>query len=466
MYKLKNKKGKQRGITLVALVVTIVVLLILAGVTINAVFSDNGIVKQAQEAANATKNAQENTIRDLENLQEEINKMIQGVKKGEINEDKNAIYTDSTGTAVIPAGFCVVKDSGGNINTVANGLVISDVANDDLDNSKGGNQFIWVPVDGSTLKYEQHVYQTKYVNDTYSIADTGNGGWKTFNYRMYAAEDGSTSGWEDKGGNKESVAKYKGFYIGRFEAGMPDSGTEPFKAPTGDSKYYQASNQNNDLGTNYAKSSDSGKSYANTYTTAKNTDAYAPVSKKNNQSWNYISQTNAKAASTKMYSASTSVTSSLIDSYAWDTVTQWLSNSGYDVTNSKEWGNYYNSSFNINGLYAKHQWKSGTDSNIRWYPAYTWNYGNYSRSDAEYTETATGSVERNKAKNIYDFAGNMWEWTTEEGTNESSTKNHAVIRGGSFYANGDDYPASCRNGWDGLDSTYLDFGFRVVLYIK
>lgn len=50
--KTKNKRNylKQNGITLIALVVTIVVLLILAGVTINALFGDTGIIKRAQDA--------------------------------------------------------------------------------------------------------------------------------------------------------------------------------------------------------------------------------------------------------------------------------------------------------------------------------------------------------------------------------------------------------------------------------
>ena len=53
---MKNIKEK-RGITLIALAVTIVVILILAGVTIDAVFSENGIINKAKEAANAMNNA-------------------------------------------------------------------------------------------------------------------------------------------------------------------------------------------------------------------------------------------------------------------------------------------------------------------------------------------------------------------------------------------------------------------------
>ena len=48
---------RNKGVTLISLVVTIVVLLILAGITIGTIFNDNGIIKKAQEAANATEEA-------------------------------------------------------------------------------------------------------------------------------------------------------------------------------------------------------------------------------------------------------------------------------------------------------------------------------------------------------------------------------------------------------------------------
>ena len=56
---------KTQGITLIALVVTIVVLLILASVTISTIFSNNGIIKKAQEAANKTKEAVEQEQAEL-----------------------------------------------------------------------------------------------------------------------------------------------------------------------------------------------------------------------------------------------------------------------------------------------------------------------------------------------------------------------------------------------------------------
>ena len=66
------KMKKERGITLIALVVTIVVLLILAGVSINAIFNENGLIKKAQEAQNKMDQATENDQKELNNLNEWI----------------------------------------------------------------------------------------------------------------------------------------------------------------------------------------------------------------------------------------------------------------------------------------------------------------------------------------------------------------------------------------------------------
>ena len=77
---MKNIKEK-RGITLIALAVTIVVILILAGVTIDAVFSDDGIINKAKEAANAMNNAVVNDQAELNDLLEELNEIMNGWRK-------------------------------------------------------------------------------------------------------------------------------------------------------------------------------------------------------------------------------------------------------------------------------------------------------------------------------------------------------------------------------------------------
>ncbi len=80
------KKEENRGITLVALVVTIVVLLILAGITITMLFSDSGIITKAREAAEATKNAQSDTEKGLNDLAEEL-AVASGEYDWKLNED-------------------------------------------------------------------------------------------------------------------------------------------------------------------------------------------------------------------------------------------------------------------------------------------------------------------------------------------------------------------------------------------
>ena len=64
---LRNKE-KEEGITLIALITTIIVLLILAGITIGAITGSNGIIGQAQSAKEETEISQEKEIIDILNL--------------------------------------------------------------------------------------------------------------------------------------------------------------------------------------------------------------------------------------------------------------------------------------------------------------------------------------------------------------------------------------------------------------
>ena len=91
--KTKNKRNylKQNGITLIALVVTIVVLLILAGVSLNAIFSENGIINRAKDAQNKMNQATQNDLDSINSLNEWIDGKINGNIGGE-NEDVTNPY--------------------------------------------------------------------------------------------------------------------------------------------------------------------------------------------------------------------------------------------------------------------------------------------------------------------------------------------------------------------------------------
>ncbi len=438
---MKNILNAVSGITLIALVVTIVVLLILASVSITVVFGDNGILQLAKEAGEKTNEAVKSDLQDIQNLEDTIGDIV----NNGWSISKVTAVTSADGKIVpVPKGFVASKIKGE--NTVSDGFVIYEIPegknpnweedkNKDeiLDVQQDYNQFVWVPADGVGLEYKQDKETWKNIE---------------YNYDQY------NDCWSDEEKieeRKASVKKYGGFYVGRYEAGVPESNGYDTNI-----KYQDKVNENNRNNPKIA-------------------DKDLPVSKKGLQSWNFVNQTTAKTLSERMYEDSPSITSRLIDSYAWDTICTWLSDE-VNVTSSVSWGNYANvdKNYTINGLYSIHKliydpWELKV------------NEGNYSKGlkeiearavgsfDYDVIELATGISERNKAKNIYDFAGNMFEYTTEIGihqiANGEDMETHAVVRGGSFNEPANLRPAVVRHG--GIPIMYLDVGvgFRTVLYL-
>ena len=493
--KLKNIKkteGRSKGITLIALVVTIVVLLILAGVTINFVLGEGGILEMAKEAAKKTEEAKQKELGDFENLSGIIDEAINGEDPKTLEEalknqkflsfttkydsNGNKIEEDSeetkTTAITIPAGFKVLEGT-----DIEQGIVISD---------RDGNEFVWVPCTKDEYKMHDYSARGNKNDDGTNLEDANNGGWNTWYYTKYNDWTGDPSQEEV---NEQSVEKYGGFYIARYEAGIPSNMKDVYVDSNSETKTY-------------------------TDNSKKNVDTYTPVSQKGKQAWNYISQTNAKTVSEKMYAGSGSVTSRLVDGIAWDRTVEWIaedSNLADKVKkDSTQVGNYANNSSDskitttspilwAEHLYKYEQKEDNTVVDKEWCPAKNYQYNNQFTSgyssdwteltDAEqkysnyvstgfkyrhYVEMATGASDNTKLKNIYDLGGNMYEWTTERGSHKENKDNettydkktHAVHRGGSFGNYGDDFPVSVRNGDYPLDFTISNVGFRVVLYVK
>jgi len=94
---------------------------------------------------------------------------------------------------------------------------------------------------------------------------------------------------------------------------------------------------------------------------------------------------------------------------------------------------------------------------------------NYYTADGR-IEIATGSSDDTRTNNIYDLAGNMWEWTTETKIRKNNGNNtnytFAVLRGGSFLSGGSNFAVVFRYGYSTVSFSNVNIGFRAVLYIE
>ena len=401
------KRTKQNGITLIALVITIIVLLILAAVSIATLTGENGILTRANDAKEQTGIAEEKeainlaysgavaekrgtgdiTADDLNrefgtngtnatavdngdgtitvtfdppsnrvytidadgNITEEGTNENPGggqtgsVQPGEIVEaTEKDNYSDGENTATIPAGFVVSKIP--EEQKVSTGLVIYDIPEDELadvdwttKNPDGEsykvqtlyNQFVWIPVenDAEFIQYDGYFngsYDEGFIDDC-AEPDTTNG---------YATEK------EEFDAMNDSVLRYDGFYVARYEA-----------------------------------SEESGKA----------------ASKQGKSVWNYIAWGDSMSSigtngavykAQQMYTDKNTygVTSTLIYGVQWDAIMAWI-DPAYKT------GSCESTSF-------------VRDSSGK----------GYYNAD---TPTTTGSSSNYAVKNIYDLAGNVAEWTME-----------------------------------------------------
>ena len=425
-----NKKSARRnysnqtGITLIALVVTIVVLLILAGVSLNAIFSENGIIKRAKDAQNKMDQATQNDLDSINELNNWIDGKTNGTTGGgttggDANPsttskistlvgtvvDKNTKAEDAYGNKItIPKGFKVVAHgtvagsatytySGDNIPAVQDGIVI--------ENGTDGNQFVWVPV--GTIKNKNNTTSTitlgryssftatngiytpaqvaSVENCTQTVTIGGNFQELSTSREGNSAED-STAQNATARNLKEFISttlSNGGYYIARFEA----SGT-----------------------------------------------ASKITSKYNQKVLVDITQPNAAKLAREMYEEVKEnnelvYASDLVNSYAWDTAIVFIQ------------------TYSVKTDYASHN-----------------------ESNTTKAFTATGK-NNDKYCNIFDMSGNASEWTTEYSTDSYIINSPpCVIRGGCYNpANGSGHYTSYRSG-SNPTSSYSNTGLRPLLYVK
>ena len=203
---LNINKQNTRGITLIALVITIIVLLILAGVSISMLTGTNGILTQAQNAKQVTEESAEKEKRQLSQIEASTHL-------------ENYDYTDAEGnTAKIPAGFAVSNVEGENL--VSKGLVIIGTT---------GNEYVWIPC--TTEKNDTNKLQYKREETAWGIEDDN--GTKAIKDELTLTGVVPSKEESDNGitttvlneivnqVNSEiaSVEANGGYYIGRYETG-------------------------------------------------------------------------------------------------------------------------------------------------------------------------------------------------------------------------------------------------------
>ena len=411
---------KNNGITLIALVITIIVLLILAGVAIAMLSGENGILRKAAEAKTKTEQAQANEtgdLTDLEILMEESAGNLGKVKdnKNKIIEGRKAKLQDDNGeTIVVPVGFKIKEDSP---TEVKKGIVV--VAPDN-------SEFVWVPVKDISKMYGTNS-EGKKLGKLYSFTSSGytalnwtetSGimawtsvtGKRETDYLSDPTNGDAVTGDDTKGigllksivglnGTDEEiltkwktqlqnefdemikyVGKNKGFYVGRYETSL-NKETNNAQSISGETSATAAKNS------------------ANTW--------YGLYQKERE----YSQQDRLKDV----------VGSSMIWGSQYDQMMIWMQGNGIDVT--------LENPTNLDGATTS---KNKTE--------------------------ITGTVSTDKLNNMYDLLGNSFEWTLE-----ASNTSLRFSRGGS---DGSSYSPSKRSNYGYPYGNGSNLSSRLTLYIK
>ena len=449
---ISNRIKKNSGITLIALVITIIVMLILVAVTISMAIN-GGLFEYAGKAVGDTQNAIDkeqdlasgkitvdgkvyNSIDDYLAGNVAVLSYDQTTKDANGYLTANATYTSGDYTAIIPKGFKIIEGLDGT-TTIADGLVIQDV---------DGNEFVWIPVtytlanadednNGYDDGFDSVFYRSKWSNNARTT------GLSTSYTEPYA------SGYTDGNGTEEiaeynamvkSVYDNEGFYIGRYEAGSTTARTNVANGTT------EMIVKRDAYPYNYVGWGSTMSDYTSEITYSSKNQGLG-----------------ALALSKGMYAnKDVGVTSTLCYGIQWDAMLDFIKDDTHNVSNSTTWGNYKDNAWTITRTSAKYTTSPSSDT--------TWNLIDDEEADSKTKDSTTsillttGASDDFAAKNIFDVAGNVYERT-----NEAYSPSYRVFRGGSYNYHGSDYPASDRSSYVSPDYCNYGFlGFRAVLYIS
>ena len=439
-----NKFKSTKGITLISLVITIIILIILAGITINLTLGENGLFRRAKQSKDEYLTAVEKEQKELNELYKQlgIENLPENTKENPQEIGKEVALKDGWGTQTVTytntKNGLEVKDltkvatvyavSVGNGDTVpvpkdfyyvggtlATGVIISDAEADKYDGTTDktthayrknlqGNQFVWIPCS----------------IDNYNFVTT------------YTENSAANYGYEQIPGEIAQIEKYGGFYVGRYEAGIC--------MPTG-------TNNSGITTANILDGTSASSWQCSEFTTAEG----KPVVQAGAIPWYHADHSTASNVAQNMYKGNPYVTSGLMTGTMWD---QMIAKIGDG--NTKEAGNYNNSTFTSNtGIYHTTAGSSGTGA---------WSTTSASKTSGAYWLVESGMLDTYARYHIYDTAGNLWEWV-EQVVSDSSSDVAFTLRGGSFNNDASTFPASYRH-YDYAGYTSTDRGFRVALYLK
>ncbi len=486
----KEKQRNIKGITLISLVITIIILIILAGININLVLGENGLFSRAKQAKEEYINAQIAEQEGINNLEKQIEELNKGlpenteeteagtevqlpskwltttsgyveIEKGEIVKKEvvasnvKAIATGNGEIVPVPKGFYYV---GG---TVSSGVVISD--NKDDQNKYAGKADVPAGAiykeDGSAKRivyddegkvtldeFEEEEKNTAILGNQFVWIPVTEENYKKTNWNTVSGKDYDNATWETQTNLAElaQIKKYEGFYVGRYEAGTSEITISTGTSTVDFSIANTASSWEN---TNFSIRDD----LSNHTATGKITTKAGEIP------YYHADYFTALKLCNKMYNTSY-MYSGLVTGTMWDAIMNFIAGDETSiVTIGCNWGNYNDNktiTYESNrGRYA------GVNSNT----GVMTTAFKVSDADYHYGIRTTASTEGVKQKNLYDIAGNLWEWTQETAYCSDALERY-MLRGGSFLHAPSERPA-CYRGYNAATDTATNMGFRPALYI-